>query len=282
MSASEADFQICSMLKNILTNGVEIETRNSKVKRLTNLVATFNTTPLISIRKTAWKSALLEMEWFLSGSSNINDLDPKVHSWWKPWTNAEGEIPNSYSKQFRKYNHGYVCDFFHVNPGIDQIKILIDGLNKSPYSRRNVITTWQTEDMISPITSITNCHGTVIQAFVSPGDKLSLTMYQRSADMILGLPHNWIQYWAFLLYLAKQTDKVPESFTWIGGDCHIYENAFDVAKEMYTKLNTIISHEDKAPELVYSGVKGDAFKASDFTLSSEYKPLILTSPTMVV
>lgn len=265
-----------SMLDNIIHNGVKIQTRNSIVRRLTGLQAEFTSTPLVSVRKTAWKSALLEMEWFLSGSSNIKDLDLKVHSWWKPWTNASGEIPNNYGKQFRRASAG---ELTHDGPEVtevDQIKLLIDGIKANPYSRRNVITTWNTADMVNPLTSITNCHGTAIQTFVNPDRTLDILMFQRSADMVLGLPHNWIQYWAFLLYLANETYLQPGKFTWIGGDCHVYEPHIALAHEIaHTKA-------ELPPTLVFAGNRGEPFKASSFILDDIYKPVIIKSVEMVV
>ncbi len=143
-------------------------------------MVTFNDTPLISVRRTAWKNALREMEWFLSGSSNIDDLHKNVRSWWKPWADANGDVPNSYSKQFRRAEG---CTTTYVDLGdhfgqivksideVDQIEYAINTLKNDPYSRRNVITTWHAYDMISSAeTKIANCHGTSIQCFVDPKD----------------------------------------------------------------------------------------------------------------
>src|SRR5690606_12956522 len=112
----------------------------------------FTELPLVTIRKTAVKNALREMEWFLSGSSNINDLHPSVRPWWTPWVDKDGEIKNNYSRQFRKYGGT-----------LDQISTLIEGMKSHPYSTRNLVTTWNSIEMIDPDTPITNCHGTVIQ-----------------------------------------------------------------------------------------------------------------------
>jgi len=271
MSIDSADYKFARMLINIINNGEEINTRNSITKRLTNIQATFNSTPLISSRKTAWSSALLEMEWFLTGSSDINDLDKKVHKWWQPWANIAGIIKNNYSKQFRRFNGQY--------GDTDQIEYLIDTITNHPFSRRAVITTWNTNEMVNADTPITNCHGTIIQAFVNRNNTLHLTMYQRSSDMVLGLPHNLIQYWALMLWLAKQTDRLPGTFTWIGGDCHIYDSHYEVATKIFdvTMMYTI-----ETPELVYNGKKGDPFRASDFILNGEYKPIITTPVKMIV
>lgn len=261
--------QYAECLKEIMTNGSEVNTRNSITKRIRNMTTVFDRTPLVSVRRTAWRNALLEMEWFLSGSSNINDLNPKVHHWWKPWADTNGQIKNNYSKQFRRFEN--------KTEEVDQIEYLVEAIKNHPFSRRAVITTWNTADMISKETPITNCHGSLIQAFVEPDNSLHLTMYQRSADMLLGTSHNWIQYWALLMWLAKQSDRNVGTLTWIGGDCHIYKDHYDVVNEICS-----LSDLPDNPNLVYNGNQGDSFKAEDFWLDTKYTPLLDKSAKMVV
>lgn len=262
------DFIFQTAIQNILEFGSKVTTRNDEVLRLTNEIYSFRETPLVSIRRTAWKSALREMEWFLSGSNNIGTLHPTVHKWWKPWINLAGEVAYNYSRQLRK--------FMGYNGAVDQIQLLIDGITNHPYSRRNVITTWNTSDMVHA--PITNCHGTLIQCFVNPEDNtLDMTMCQRSADMMLGVPHNWIQYWAFLLWLAHRTGREVGQLTWFGTDCHIYTPHLDMAKRVVnTKLDLT-----ESPELIYTPTSED-FKAEDFTLSAPYKVIIDEKLEMVV
>lgn len=272
------------MLTDIVNKGSSVTTRNSTTKRIPNLMHTFHATPLITVRRTAWKSALREMEWFLSGSNNVNDLHPSVRKWWEPWINStcdvdngEAFVNNNYSKQFRRFEghgHGPVKTFHSV----DQLQVLKDGIKNHPYSRRNVITTWHTHDMVSPATDITNCHGSLIQALVEPSDNsLHLTMVQRSADMALGVPHNWIQYWAFLMYLAHHGGREVGSFCWHGVDCHVYPDHEAMIKRMANSLHKAL----KVPELVYTPTSED-FIASDFTLNSKYEPVIKESLEMTV
>jgi thymidylate synthase len=406
------DLAMQAFVNEILDTGVEINTRNSVCKRVMNQNVTFKETPLLTLRKTAWKSALREMEWFLSGSCKIDDLHPSVHKWWKPFCQIDGHsLPHNYGRALRNiYNptggeyyepkvkkiedkifdikeftgwngelepiegtgkfigfedtnhHGYrfrvfkktkdkyllqfldtgtivesssanfknsrvkdpysltflgvgcygivnkkdytyykeayniwasmmnrcynkdrhhykwygakgivvssrwkCFEFFikdmclltgfeewvlslkgdkkdrlqldkdylkanyygkdscvflpkNLNVGIsnmdrvqntprrrikiDQVEYLINAIKEHPYSRRTVATTWIPQHVQAGLINPTNCHGTMIQAFVNPDNSLHLTMYQRSSDMILGMPHNWIQYWALLMYLA--------------------------------------------------------------------------------
>jgi len=266
------DRQFMQILEELYTTGETIETRNSKVKRIIGSKMVFTTTPLVSIRRTAWKKALLEMEWFLSGSENVNDLDSSVHPWWKPWMDKSGIVKNNYSKQFRRFEGGQ-------GSSLDQISTLVDEITNHPFSRRMVITTWNPFEMRLPETPITNCHGTTIQTFVNQQNELTLLMYQRSGDYLLGVPHNLIQYWALLLWLGKQTGTTPAKFIWIGGDVHLYDAHNSVALEMVAKMQEC---EIVTPELGYTGQKGDPFRASDFQLQGMYKPVLNTNAVMVV
>lgn len=263
------------LLKQILEDGEEVETRNSKVLRKINLTATFKQTPLISVRKTAWKSALREWEWFMSGSSNVKNLHKSVQKWWKPWASEDGHVWNNYGRQFRAY-FGWDCD--EGDSGcIDQIQFMIDTLKNHPNSRRNVITTWNTFEMNLDITPITSCHGTVIQCIVDTKNKIHMTMYQRSNDMILGYPHNIIQYWAFLMYLASKTGREVGTFTHHIFDAHIYEDHIELAKKIVDSDLTLA----KTPELIYNKTS-EEFEMENFSLEGEYKPLITESVEMIV
>ncbi len=262
-------------IDNILIAGEEKKTRNGITFRLKNLQHTFTNTPLITLRKTAWKNALREMEWFLSGSINIDDLHPSVKHWWSPWADELGRIKNHYGQMFKWWSwetffrntiHEKVNPrVFHTEHHCDSIEYLISEIEKD--SRRAVITTWNTGAMADPSTPITTCHGTVIQCFVNNDDTLDMTMYQRSADFIVGVPHNLIQYWALLMWLAHRTDKKIGTFTWIGGDVHIYQEHIPLAEK--------ISEKDSMQDIyqLQYNTTGEKFKASDF--SFEENPLFL-------
>lgn len=263
------DWDYSYLLFQIMQDGILVNTRNSEVKRLRNLRLEITSTPLISIRRTAWKNALREMEWFLSGSNNINNLHEKVHHWWEPWADEKGKILNNYGEQFRAFSGFNSC--------VDQIQYMIDTLKTSSNSRRNVITTWNTADMLDENTPITNCHGSLIQAFVE-NEAVHLTMYQRSADMILGVPHNFIQYWALLMYLAHSSGKEVGSLTWLGGDCHIYKPHYDMANKIEQEIK---KHKYNTPQLVYTPTS-DEFRASDFFLDRDYKSVIKSNLELIV
>lgn len=271
---------ICDVLE-----GNEKETRNSVTRSINTASITITKPPLISVRKTAWKNALLEFEWFMSGSTNIKDLDPKVRHWWKPWANKEGEIKHGYGKQLTRFtgeNHNTRYPDDLDTDSTHQIFNSLELLKTDPNSRRNVITTWNAHDMLDA--PITNCHGTVIQFFVNPDKTVDMTMYQRSVDVIVGLPHNLIQYWAFLQYMSKKAGLTPNRFTWIGGDCHIYKEHFELANEIKKEFSNNFDQSiltEQSIEMDYLD-RYSNFKAKDFILIGDYNPIINKKATLVV
>lgn len=285
---NNADYIYVKLLRNCMYGGgsEEVVTRNSKCRRMFISTIVFKSAPLVTVRKTAWKNALREMEWFLSGSNNINTLHKDVQHWWRPWADKDGYVYNNYSDQFTNFN-GLEShyDDFNVNVGgIDQIKYLLDGLRKHPYSRRNVITTWNTADMVHPNTPITNCHGTVIQTFVDTEKRLHLYMYQRSCDLLLGVPHNWIQYWGLLLYFARHSGLGVGSFVWTGGDIHIYKNHYETVQKILDC--NIKQYVDRSVTMSYDSIPVltdvPFFKADNFNIPTIPEPLVTDTVEMVI
>ena len=273
---SRANQVYSQLLNKILHGGQLLESRNSKVMGLRNAMIDFGSpAALVTVRKTAWKLALREMEWFLKGSCNINELDKSVRHWWEPWADERGFVANSYGVQF-KHSIGHP-EQFEDNEGFDQVSHTINLLKNDPFSRRNIMTTWNASEMAHPETPITNCHGTVIQFFGNPDGSTDMTMYQRSCDMLLGVPHNWIQYQALLKYLCHRSGRTPGKFTWIGGDCHIYEKHFSTAQ----KIAEIKEHKHQSVDLKYTP-SGSDFLASDFHIDDVPQPEIVGKLEMVV
>lgn len=249
--------------------GSKVTTRNSVCYRTRCVRYTFTSTPLVGIRRVAWRTCLREWEWFMSGSNDIGDLHESVRPWWEPWARY-GVVPFNYSVQFRRAGVG--------RDTVDQIDYLIDSLTKHPNSRRAVVTTWHAPDMLNLNCPITNCHNTMTQCFVEPDNTLHMKTYQRSADVVCGVPHNWFQQWAFLVWLAHRSGRRAGSLEWEGGDCHVYAAHEDLANRM---LNEPAAPSQ--PELVYEP-KGDdrEFRAGHFYLYGEYRPAITERAEMIV
>ncbi|MBX9623828.1 MAG: thymidylate synthase [Gemmataceae bacterium] len=270
---NEVDLDYAELVTGVWDKGSRVITRNSPCRRLAVVLAKFSSTPLVSARKTAWKNALREWEWFMSGSNRIEDLHPDVRKWWEPWADEYGVVRSNYGYQF-------TTPPVWSDDGPTAIQYLLETVRDHPFSRRAVVTTWNHSDMTDPLCKITNCHGTIIQAFVCPDtNKLSLATYQRSADVVLGLPHNWVQYWAFLLWLAHRTGRAVGELAWVGGDVHVYEEPSHEAAVKAIRINApdcLLT-----PQFVYTPTS-DHFKADDFALDREYRPLPCGPVKMVV
>ena len=266
------DLRYAQLIKECLSCGERISTRNATCRRLTcPRLQEFESTPLVRARRTAWKICLREWEWFMSGSCDLRDLHQSARPWWAPWANGLGHVQHNYSQQFR-------C-FQGREGSLDQISRLIEGIRDHPNSRRNVVTTWHAQNMASADCPITNCHGTTIQAFVENSDRLTLYAYQRSADVIVGLPHNWLQYWAFLLWLASRTKKRVGRLLYQLGDAHVYEEHVCVAGRIVEAANRCMG---ESPELIYQSTTEEAFRADDFVLSEDYLPVVEEKVSLIV
>lgn len=267
LATDECDRLYLSLLRSVLADGERVRTRNADCLRAVGRTLTFTRAPLVGVRRTAWRNALREWEWFMSGSNNVADLHPSVRPWWEPWANATGNVPFNYSEQFRA--------FVGWQGQVDQIELALSGVRDHPFSRRNVLTTWNTCDMVNPATPITNCHSTVVQFHGHPDGSLTLQTYQRSADLVCGLPHNLIQTWAFLLWVCHRTGRTPRAMVWHGGDVHCYGVHEGLARRM-AALEPVAT-----PGLVYTPTSTD-FKADDFSLDSPYTPTLTERAEMVV
>lgn len=275
---TKTDYIYQCFIQEILHHGEVITSRNGTVKRCFELpTITFDSTPLVTVRKTAWKKALREMEWFLS-PSNICPIE--LLDWWQEQLSPKNRYIGGYSDQLR---------FFSTADEVfDQIEHLIQGIKHHPFSRRHVITTWNPADMhrITQINSNdktpTTCHNTITQFFVSENHYLSLKTYQRSADMLLGVPHNWIQTWALLLWIANRTDTIPHKMLWTFGDAHIYlePSHLEVAESI---SNLGLGVLDYSPRLYFDSASIiNTFAASDFIMAGAVpEPIITTRPKLL-
>jgi thymidylate synthase len=254
-----------NLLSTILNKGDLLTTRNSEAySYIEGLQVKFNSIPLVTIRKTAWKKALLEMEWFLSGNSKCPD---ELLDWWEGQLNPNGCYFRGYGHQLTDYT-SESSDLNHYVVGFNQINWLINAIKHSPNSRRLIITTWHPEEM-SRITEInenkntpTTCHLSFVQFFVR-NNKLYMLDIARSQDLILGTPHNWVQHWALLMYIAYKTSYKVGGITYTFGDAHIYNEPSHI--EVANMIINCNNFEQESLEMIYTPTS-DKFKASDFQI----------------
>lgn len=298
---TSADLTYAFLLQNILHLNNVVETRNHSCycnPFLDNVI--FDSFPLITVRKTAWKLALTEMEWFMSGES---ECPKNLSKWWAGQLNEYGEYELGYPHQFR--SSVYRSSLNDDGNRFDQIAYILDGLKNHQHSRRLVMTSWNTGEMANitetnhnPQTPST-CHGSLVQFFVVNGE-LHIRHYQRSADMLLGIPHNFVQYWALLTYFAFHSNLKVGSLTWVFGDAHVYNEdshieaakeitqfSFKAIKDYACGLATFPNPEIKL-NLVYN-YSGELdsfgtprFSAGDFTIEGEIpKPTVTIKPKLL-
>ncbi len=266
-------------LSTILDAGDVINTRNSWTHSHIALEPiTFKRTPLVTLRNTAWKLAIREMEWFMSGEAKC---PPELLTWWKNQLNEEDQYLCGYSEQFRFAAGDHIHDF-------DQVKFILEGLRYNPNSRRLVMTAWNPYDMANitkknnNINTPSTCHSTLIQFFVR-NEMLYMNSYQRSADMLLGVPHNWIQSWAMLLWFAYHSKLKVGHLRWILGDAHIYchETHIKAAKEIIAcSFNSL---ERNTFQLTYNPQNdSEVFRAKDFFMEGFVPaPMVFTKPVLL-
>lgn len=169
--------------------------------------------PLVSTKKTHLKSIIYELLWFLKGETNIRYLTENSVRIWNEWADENGDLGPVYGKQWRSWEgaNGIV---------IDQIKEAVQTLKTNPDSRRIIVSAWNVADL--PKMALMPCHA-FFQFYVADG-KLSCQLYQRSADVFLGVPFNIASYALLTMMIAQVCDLGLGDFVWTGGDTHLYSN----------------------------------------------------------
>ena len=209
--------------------------------------------PLVTTKKVHLKSIIHELLWFLKGETNIAYLKENGVSIWDEWADANGELGPVYGKQWRSWEgaNGVV---------VDQVKDLIAQIKSNPDSRRLIISAWNVADL--PKMALMPCH-TLFQFYVADG-KLSCQLYQRSADVFLGVPFNIASYALLVLMVAQVCDLQPGDFVHTFGDVHIYNNHLEQVKLQLSRTPYPLPVMKVNPEVkdIFS------FRFEDFTLEN--------------
>jgi thymidylate synthase len=180
--------------------------------------------PLITTKRVHFRSIAYELLWFLRGDSNVGWLQQNGVTIWDEWASPEGELGPVYGVQWRSWP---TPDGGHI----DQITELMQNLRSNPDSRRHIVSAWNVADI--PQMALAPCHA-FFQFYVADG-RLSCQLYQRSADLFLGVPFNIASYALLTMMVAQQLGLEPGDFVWTGGDCHIYDNHLEQVELQLTR-----------------------------------------------
>ncbi len=220
--------QYHDLLNRVLAEGVQKEDRTG-----TGTISVFghqmrfnleNGFPCVTTKKLHLKSIIHELLWFLNGDTNVKYLQDNGVRIWNEWADANGDLGHIYGYQWRSwpdYKGGH----------IDQIKVVIETIKNNPDSRRIIVSAWNVADI--PNMNLPPCHA-FFQFYVAEG-KLSLQLYQRSADIFLGVPFNIASYALLLLMMAQVTGLKAGDFVHTLGDAHIYTNHLEQVKTQLSR-----------------------------------------------
>jgi len=195
--------------------------------------------PLLTTKKVNWKPLVAELEWFLRGETNIETLDAKI---WDEWADEDGNLGPIYGKQWRAWEG--------VEGFIDQIEEAIKTLKTNPTSRRILVSAWNVADL--PRMRLSPCH--VLFQFYVENNKLSCQLYQRSADIFLGVPFNIASYALLTHLIARECGLEVGDFVHTFGDLHLYSNHVEQAREQLTRMPKPFPTLDLEPMEVLSNV----------------------------
>lgn len=243
-----ADAEYLALLDKVLWQGIESDDRTG-----TGTLSIFGTQmrfniserfPLLTTKKVHWPSILHELLWFISGNTNTKYLVDNKVKIWNEWATEGGELGPLYGEQWRKFGSAKCREHTAKVVQVDQLQQVINQIQENPNSRRHLVSAWNPgllpDESLSPQENVKNgnmalapCH-TLYQFYVRNG-KLSCQLYQRSADLFLGVPFNIASYSALTYMIARLTGLTPGEFIWVGGDTHIYNNHIEQVKEQLAR-----------------------------------------------
>lgn len=221
--------------------------------------------PLLTTKRVSFRWVAEELLWFLRGEDNITSLQDKGVTIWDEWAEPNGDVGPIYGFQWRSW-------LDHSRPGqvdsIDQIADVIQGIKNNPEGRRHIVSAWNVADIKDM--ALPPCH-MMFHFYVREGKYLDCQMYQRSADMFLGVPYNIASYSLLTHMIAQQTGLEAGRFIWVGGDTHIYSNHVEQVKLQLSRYTY------GAPKLEFMRKPGsiDDYTFNDFRLVGyEHHPAI--------
>ncbi len=252
--------QYLDLLSHVMQNGLKKEDRTG-----TGTISVFGYQmrfdlnrgfPLMTTKKLHLKSIIYELLWFLRGDTNIKYLNENNVSIWDEWADNNGDLGRIYGYQWRSWTA-------EKGRNIDQVTGVINSIKNNPDSRRHIVSAWNVGDLDKM--ALPPCH--ILFQFYTGNGKLSCQLYQRSADIFLGVPFNIASYSLFLLMVAQVTGYEPGEFIHTLGDAHIYQNHIDQVKFQLSRKPRSLPRMHLNSEIrdIFS------FQYSDFNLT-DYDP----------
>lgn len=253
--------QYLDLLQDVLLNGTRQEDRTG-----TGTLSVFGRQlrfdlshgfPLVTTKKVFWKGIVGELFWMISGDTNIKSLQEQGIRVWDEWADQDGDLGPVYGKQWRKWPHEHLeydnseRKYAHVESYIDQLADVINSIKTAPYSRRHIVTAWNPADLddmaLPPCHCFFQFHVRNEQYQKGSGETygveyLDLQLYQRSADLFLGVPFNIASYSLLLMMVAQECGLQPGEFIHTFGDAHIYLNHVAQVKEQISRTPLPLPH----------------------------------------
>lgn len=222
--------------------------------------------PLVTTKKIHIASVVYELLWFLSGKTNISYLKKNNVSIWDEWADKNGDLGPVYGSQWRSWKD-------NEGGNIDQIKNTIEQIKNTPNSRRIIVSSWNVGELDKM--ALHPCH-CFFQFYVSE-KKLSCQLYQRSADLFIGVPFNIASYCLLTHMFAQQCNLEAGDFIWSGGDCHIYSNHIKQVKKQLLRI------PKKLPKLIIKRKAKDIFdyKFTDFEFKNYIHDQVIKAPIAI-
>ena len=251
--------QYLELLRDIKDNGAQKDDRTGTgTKSIFGAQMRFNLQdgfPLVTTKKVFMKGIIHELLWLISGDTNIKYLQDNGVKIWDEWADENGDLGPVYGAQWRNWQ-GFDDDYGHCT--IDQLAHTIKGIKEDPNGRRHIVTAWNPWDLEEM--ALPPCH--MFYQFYVVNGKLSCQMYQRSADMFLGVPFNIASYSLLTMMIAQVCGLEPGEFIHTIGDAHIYNNHMEQVEEQLSRETLPLPRMDITPDIMDI----DDFEYDDFEL----------------
>ena len=207
--------------------------------------------PLLTTKRVFWRGVVEELLWMIRGETNVRSLQRRGVHIWDPWADEGGDLGPVYGAQWRSWPAQYPCPIERI----DQLAKLLNDLHDDPNSRRHLISAWNVGELDGM--NLAPCH-LLFQFYVADG-RLSCQVYQRSADLLIGVPVNLASYALLTHLVARHVGLQVGELIWVGGDCHLYDNHVEQAREQLNRTPRML------PTLRWQTEERDLFRLAELT-----------------